>query len=206
MISVIGGLGSIGRRYCAILKSLGVEYSVYDTASESHSVWNSCEKAIIATPTETHYQWASFCQSAGITFLVEKPMSKRVSECEAMQGWNGYVVNNYAYCVQRPTLYDHYNTGKDGVEWDCCQLIYLNPRITIKTESPEWILMGPGKRVNYSDLERSYIEMVSDFVNGNYGNLWTMKDGLEMTKAVLGRIDERFIRDTGQEEFEAAIR
>jgi hypothetical protein len=196
-ILVIGGLGSIGSRYTCILKYLGHEPIVWDIrAPFSEDVKDidqfEFEKAIIATPTATHFYWCKRLIELKKPFLVEKPMSKDIKECEELVELDknklGRVVCNYKFLTQSPTLYDFYKTGTDGVIWDCCQLVYLNPNIEIRTQSPIWTLMSGFNNHSYEELEVSYIRMINDFLDEGK-HLWNLEDGLKMTQAVLTRIE-----------------
>lgn len=191
-VLVVGGLGSIGSRYVSILNYLKHDPVIYDTSV--HEVvpgMEEYEKAIIATPTDKHFFWAAYFGKRNIPFLCEKPLSKEEGECKLLVDYNGFVVNNYAYLcgTKQPKIeYDYFRTGKDGTLFDCCQLVYLDPSVQIKTDSPIWRLKIDEQPISYLSLEYSYINMISDFVNGAYNNLWTMKQGYEMTAAVLNRM------------------
>lgn len=198
-ILVVGGLGSIGSRYVAILKYLGHEAIVYDCQNPVCDPYGDpiidlqeFDKAIIATPTDTHYDWCKRLVAIGKPFLCEKPLSKSLKECEELvtldENKLGSIVMNYASVVLKPKGYDYFRTGNDGKYFDCCQLIYLNPDIDIQTTAPTWTLIDEGGApVSYYELERSYIDMVRDWLAGTYG--YTLTDGVKMTKAVLERME-----------------
>lgn len=194
---VIGGAGSIGRRYCAILKHLNYEFHAYDPVfnSELEDLDNiEFSRAIIACPTDLHTFYVDKLLPYGKPFLCEKPLSRSIEACKEVvrkdKNKLGYVVNNYAYLTSSPEMYDYYNTGNDGIYWDVCQLIYLNEKVKILTESPVWTVFSETGRVSYHALEQSYIQMIKDFVEEKYENLWTLEDGMRMTESVLKRIRE----------------
>lgn len=204
-ILLIGGCGSIGRRYHAILKKMNCEIDVYDLAQEKEDperiLRTNCDRAVIASPTETHMDYAYALASRGVPFLCEKPLSKSVDECRRLarkvrgNGVQSYVVNNYAYVVQMMNIrsvkritYDYYHTGRDGIYWDACQLIYLDKDVRLKSESPLWQVTINDVPVKYRWLEMSYIEMLQDFVSGETADLWTVSQGLGMSEAVVRRI------------------
>lgn len=213
------GHGKIGRRYSAILKHLKQDFEIFDPLLEYEPDIKAFDKWIIASPTETHIQWCLSAIELGKTFLCEKPLSKKLNECEvimnscAKTGVKGFVVCNYKYLLterifwrytEKPSLkYDYYITGSDGKEWDCCQLIYIDPRVELRTRSPVWKFHIDRLRVKYELLERSYIKMIEDFIEGKYEKLWTVEDGYKMTEATLKRIqlwDDAYgpNRDSGQ--------
>lgn len=196
-VLVIGGLGSIGSRYVAILKHLGHEPVIYDTQVATPPLDRiAFDKAIIATPTDTHFHWCLRMITLNKPFLCEKPLCKDTRSCELLKESGhplGFVVNNYSYLcgTKQPKIkYDYFRTGNDGLHLDCCQLIYLDPTVEIKTDSPVWKLTIDGYQISYLSLEYSYIHMISDFVVGAYQNLWTLEDGVKMTDAAVRRANE----------------
>ena len=198
-VLLVGADGRIGRRYKAILKMLKVDVISFDDPEAHPREVESLvfDKAIIAAPTDLHYAYSMQMARMDKQFLVEKPLSKSLDECMMLGHiFGGYVVNNYDYVCKlftnsAPTIeYDYYNTGDDGMEWDCCQLLYLDPDATIKTESPLWKLRINGSRVHYDQLEDSYVWMVRDFLAENVKNLWTLRDGRKMSEMVYKRMSK----------------
>lgn len=199
-VLILGGLGSIGSRYASILKYIGHEpiiADVKDGLDETLESYRPFEKAIIATPTETHYWWCKHLTAYDIPFLCEKPLSKDLEQCEylaRLDTGSCYVVNNYEFLIKKffnkkPSLiYNYFRTGNDGIEWDCCQLINIDPNVVIRTKSPIWTLYVDGMKVDYELLEESYIQMVQAFLDDKKELLWSLKDGLNMTNKVLERI------------------
>lgn len=163
---------------------------------ETHDIdANEFDKAIIATPTDTHYEFCKMLIEIGKPFLCEKPMSKSIEECEELvaldQRKMGSVVCNYKFMFQDDTKhigYNYYKTGKDGILWDFCQLIYLDPKAEILTASPVWRCSSKYDTYTFTDLEESYVSMIQAFVEGNYSSLWNLEDGLKMTQAVIERM------------------
>lgn len=201
---LVGGLGNIGRRYQAILKHIGEPYEVFDSALDTEPDIKVFDRWIIASPTDTHTEWCGRAIAFRKPFLVEKPLSKNADECYIIAdaakraGVIGCVVCNYKYAIAehinlakkaQSLTYDYYNHGKDTLEWDCCQIIYLDEKAELLTQSPIWTLKVNDKRIPYSDVESSYIDMVADFVEGDYDNLWSLEDGIRMTESVIRRID-----------------
>lgn len=198
MITVIGGQGSMGKRYCAILRWLQCNYQSQDLKGGcSLADARRSEAWIIASPTDSHFGWCKKAIEHGIPFLCEKPLSKSIDECAELidladeHDAEGYVVNNYHYAIRNlkkssePKLqYDYYNHGKDHYLWDCCQLLNINGEVKLNFDSPTWEFLVDGCKVPYNTIERSYIEMVDDFVEGESENLWDLNEALDMTIAV----------------------
>ena len=188
MILLIGGLGSIGTRYRAILDYIGEKYVVWDTvAVDTANMPEKFDSAIIATPTFTHPYFCKLMEGMKKPYLCEKPVT--TERGETLSG--GHTVCNYKYLIEpgQQIHYNYYKTGSDGLLWDCCQLVYLDPNAVLLKTSPRWHLMANNQLIAYRDLENSYVSMIRDFVKGNYKKLWTIEEGLAMTDAVLERME-----------------
>lgn len=194
-VALFGSGGSIGRRYSAILRYLGVEFEGIDLdCARIVEPKKSFDRAIVAVPTDRHYDYAKWLLEIKKPFLVEKPLSRHLDACENLVEREGEmrignVVCNYKYVLgtQKPILYDYYKTGSDGFLWDCCQLIARNPEIELRTTSPVWTLISENGPVHYGSVEASYIAMLRDFVNGRWASLDSLYDGMKMTQEVLKR-------------------
>lgn len=229
-ILVVGGLGSSGARYCAILKYLGMEYEIYDVehfpitkisllggVNEIVVDWSKFpteyDKAIIATPTATHFAYCKKLIELGKPFVVEKPLSKDVKECEELVDIDeglGRVVCNYKFTMlgemKNPLIeYDYYKSGKDGLLWDCCQLLAMDKLARLKKESPIWKCSGDGIFLSYKELELSYVKMIRAWLRDS-DRIWTLKDGLKMTQRVVERWGPQLpLNDLGVGNMEAHI-
>ena len=201
---VIGNLGSIGSRYCAILKYLGVDWVGVDIQGTVE--YDDITHAIIATPTETHYEKILQIASLGIdNILCEKPL---VQDLKLFPYFNGIrsaldirMVCNWKYALPPGALdihYANYNTGKDGTGWDCIQLIYLARNLTIDTEQPFFSCktVDPTcnckKDISLTDIEQSYITMIKHWLelDGFKNDLWDLSDSLKATEKTLKWIKE----------------
>ena len=197
MILLVGGLGSIGQRYQAILKYLGVAYQVFDPAQGDKDIPTDWTQMIIASPTGTHVGWCLHAEHRDKPYLCEKPLTKSGGNIPISQG---YMVCNYKYLIEpgQSVFYNYYKTGTDGLLWDCCQLVYLDPAATLLTTSPRWHLTANSQPITYRELENSYVSMLRDFTKGNYENLWTIEQGKEMTQVVLERVESENRSNTSQ--------
>lgn len=224
MILLVGGEGSIGRRYQTILRNLDIPHRVkefYDNLN-----LDGITKAIIATPTKLHYDHCKWFENTGIPLLVEKPVSKNKEEVLDLinRGLEFYVVNNWSFVLpigmtpgKSEIRYNFYNTGRDGLWWDAIQLVYiaekLNCPIRVETKSPTWDVFMGNFKIPYSFIEQSYVEMIRAFYDGDYGKLWNKHQALEQTELMdridseMGRIHiESFVRCPGAERFDATTR
>lgn len=199
-VLVIGCKGNMGRRYIAILKYLGVKHRGVDEGE--YILSNDATHVIIAAPTNIHHELLSnICslRDHPIKILCEKPFFVPDPEDEE-DGWDSlsrmtgllkklhekghktYMVNNYAYypfsrTEGGPTQYSYYNSGKDGIVWDCIQLIHLaRHEIYLSNNSPRWQTVINGESINKDRIDAGYIDMVADFVLGMHGKLWGFPD------------------------------
>lgn len=197
-ILVIGGLGSIGSRYCSILEYLGHEVVVHDELRKEYEGIDCYrfDRAIIATPTITHYDYCKQLIEIGKPFLCEKPLSHSLVQCDELVELDtkklGRVVCNYLFTF--PDLihhaeidYDYFRTGPDGMLWDCCQLLYLDEYAILNNDSPVFTLTVSGRDVSIEAIEWGYIRMLATWIRG--GVMWNMADGRDMTRRVLERLE-----------------
>ena len=192
-ILLIGGYGSIGRRYAAILKNLKANFDIYDITVRTEPKFEKYDAFIIASPTDTHLDYLKKLQVYQRPILCEKPVSKTPGDIPEID--NAFVVCNYFYVAQMLNIqppykifYDFYNTGKDGMYWDCCQLIYMDPKMKLRMNSHRWNLNINDNWIKFRNLEEAYFRMISDFIYGKYENLWTLKDAKKMSQAVVDRM------------------
>jgi hypothetical protein len=146
---------------------------------------------LVATPTDTHLAVIKNIAMKNARILVEKPIC-RLDKATNMQTLRDacdahrdriFMVNQYAYCPDPgglgETSYDYYNSGDDGLAWDCIQLIHLSrSKISLKTNSPVWKCSINGHRLTHEVVDQAYVEMVKDFIsNGDeHGKLWGWND------------------------------
>jgi hypothetical protein len=195
-VIVLGANGSIGRRYCAILKYLKIPFDVYD----SQEFWKPTDNfshVIVATPTDTHGEYVKRLAESGHWSLIEKPLTKDRQELEELKKHQDseriFSVCNLRYtCLnfQKPVTieYDFYNTGKDGTVWDCIQLFYMDKQAKIRTNSPFLKFRINHVSITHRMVEESYIKMLQDFLSYKTKNLWSMKDAVKMCEETFKRV------------------
>ena len=196
MICLVGGKGSIGSRYQAIMKWANIPHVVYDIDTPEIDIFQY-NKFIIATPTHTHCHFLR--ELEGATILCEKPVSFIPEEIPVFD--KAYTVCNWKYVCELmgqkapyQISYDFYRTGPDGLYWDLSQILYLDPTAVINNQSPKWNVKINGNVVAYRTIEESYVRMIKDFNEGHYENLWTLAQGKEMSEVVLERIKNELKR------------
>lgn len=199
-ILVVGALGSMGQRYIACLKFLKQDVVEIDVGG----MWpRNIDRCIIATPTNTHYDMCVKAISYRIPFLCEKPLDKDPDKIQDLIERSykysvlGHLVCNWRFLdqmgekKQNQIYYDFYNTGKDGIGWDCIQIIYLDHHWPqIKTDSPLFDVKVNGKTVTLRDIAQSYITMLKAWLDIREGlgfvpGLWDLKEAQEATIKVI---------------------
>lgn len=201
-VLLVGALGNMGRRYTAILNALGHNVVPIDE-NEGFSCENSGDTlgathAIVATPTDTHVgavrDVERYTDVAHI--LCEKPICKKVGtlECLFKEFPNLYSVNQYAHLAEAPQFmfrtgydsrYNYYNSGKDGLAWDCFQIFALaNGPVTVSNTSPIWNCVINGIWIDQRNMDMAYVRMIEDFL-GPKKNVWGRDIVMRTTERIL---------------------
>ena len=194
-VLIIGDQGSMGRRYEAILNYLDIPSRGYDNfvANKSNGKdiayratvprgflggHEGVTHIIIATPTDNHYWWLKELSQANrkIRILCEKPITKDLNEMLEIAGMGLDLTMMYQYkemgtvCTSnnpRTSYYNFYNHGKDGLAWDCIQLIGMAERdILLEEDSPVWHVKTNGNTIESATVNESYMHFVESWLNG----------------------------------------
>jgi hypothetical protein len=187
----------MGKRYQAILKhiseykDMSLTYDCYDIANgEQRLDYDKYSHVIIATPTDNHKQYLNDLLDYKGAILCEKPIIK---------GEVGNIIENrdiemmfqYAYLYrlhpyndlkavshrfghsskdETASTYNYYNTGKDGLYWDCLQIIGLHRgpihRLKIMNESPIWSCTINAETLFIGHMDNAYVKAVFAWLNG----------------------------------------
>jgi len=192
-VLVIGYRGRMGTRYMAILKHLGVEAIGMDVGDEYPK--EDVDKAIVCTPTDSHYDQCLDLAEAGIPFLCEKPVCKDRDEiieiieaCDS-QDTDARMVCNWSFLSdgvlepgQNIIEYRNHYTGPDGQWWDLIQPLYLAKDLTVAFQ-PRFTTVINSVIYDMGNIESSYIAMVKEWLH-NPSALWDMTDALLATERV----------------------
>jgi hypothetical protein len=200
-VCIVGHKGNMGRRYVAILNLL--EVSWFGVEKEDNIDY--CDTYILATPTASHVPLILRILETvnrNATILCEKPITTDITEFGRIpeEYWDEiYMVNQYNYLphisrgkIYGPTMYDFYHSGNDGLAWDCIQLIYLaknKTKIDLKRRSPVWFAAINGIKLKKSDMDQAYVNMVSDFTEQDFTNLWNLHRAYEAHKEVMNYLE-----------------
>lgn len=208
-VLVIGSLGNMGKRYCAILKQLGIEFTGMDVRQ---AVWSDridraiCEarKIIVAVPTVRHVhviediaetRKRNSMPSAHV--LCEKPLATNPAGFERLRraeqaGVRVFCVNQYAHHPQYETFsrttgrthYNYFKHGDDGLVWDCFQLFVLaKGTVSLNDQSPVWTCRVNGTLLNLAGMDLAYVKMVEDFID-DMRRVWDLDTAEIGTKKV----------------------
>lgn len=182
-VLVVGSAGNMGRRYISILKTLKVPFVGIDAGEKSED--RDFTHAIVATPTEIHLDSIQdVIQNYGIIkILCEKPLCKNTKQLEYLKlflsAWEVIkldMVQNYAFASDLEpeelinskghTVYDYFNSGKDGKDMDCIQLIALaSGSYELHNDSPVWKCMINGIEIRRGDIDLSYCRMIEHWLS-----------------------------------------
>ncbi len=191
--TLIGSNGSMGLRYQAILKHLNEPFYALDKEHSTDEIFkalDNSERVILCTPTETHYKLLKSIIPLQKPILCEKPITKSVKELEILFAnvlkYNTHFTMMFQYSELVPlkqenfnSSYNYFRTGKDGLIWDCLQIIGLaKGEIEILNDSPIWKCRINGKKLSLHDMDQAYVAFVNkwknDFIDQNLTNLYNI--------------------------------
>lgn len=199
MTLIIGANGSMGVRYQAILKSLKESFVTTDIQDGFNEIINfakakNIKRIILCTPTETHGKFLRKLIPISKPILCEKPVVKDTYELDHLfdlvEKHNTHFTMMYQYSELvslrkiGPSFYNYFRTGKDGLIWDCLQIIGLaNDTIDLKNDSPVWKCTINGTALKSSDMDYAYLTFVKKWLknkqNQNLSELYRIHQKVE---------------------------
>lgn len=182
-VLVIGSEGSMGKRYQAILNSMRFKYDCVDPLRKDDNIsmfMNEYTHFIVASPTDTHYEWLTKLIPLDKPILCEKPIVKDTKEWMELHYLKDTsnldidVMLQYMCIATKGSRsshseYNYFRTGPDSLVWNCTQTIglsYSNTEITIKDTSPIWTCKVNGEVLNISSMDWAYMKYLSDWLRG----------------------------------------
>lgn len=164
----------MGKRYKAILKFLGKQFYAADKEISRKDYLNIAKNStgvIIATPTETHEEIIRDMMPVKIPILCEKPVGMNISKLNDLiydmqkSGTSFRMMFQYSHLIDKnrigKTRYDYFRHGKDGLVWDCLQIIGLaRGEVTLLEDSPVWSCVINGQTVDISHMDAAYVHYV----------------------------------------------
>ena len=192
-IAILGSDGSMGKRYQAILRHINIDAALFEATNWGQIVTTvGIDGIIIASPTDCHLENLREIARLNIPILCEKPIvqdQRDLNEILEMD-LNITMVNQYAFIDgidgEGVSYYDYYNTGKDGLEWDCINIIGLaKGDVFINDKSPIWNCQINGKKLTLEDVYAGYIKMIHswqqepksnyDYISQAHRKIWEKK-------------------------------
>jgi len=174
---ILGADGSMGRRYAAILKYLGVDFVPVD-AGDGFPAAGSFDGVLIATPTYMHVQHIRKVWDYGVPILCEKPLGTDLAEvlelCRDAErdAVPLRMINQYAQLVpvgaHGASRYDNWRTGSDGLAHDCISVLALAAGpVVLGSHSPVWTCTINGHMLSLADMDRAYVKMIQGWLTGD---------------------------------------
>lgn len=205
-VFIWGNKGNMGRRYAAILNYLGHE-AVGTDVVEGWDKWysqtpSSYDAVIIATSTDTHSRIIrAIANDTKAKILCEKPISTDIKIVRSLlthvSALNTQLsmVSQYDYLIpmkgKGETSYDFYQSGADGLAWDCINIIkHARGKISLKNESPIWKCWLNGVMLDIGRMNYAYVEMIEDWLIKPYVPQY--RQILSAHKKVLDFLDGKF--------------
>jgi hypothetical protein len=230
MTLVIGARGSIGSRWCAVLRYLREDYLAADLGDP----WWEWEfdRVLIATPTDRHAQDLRLALCKGKPILCEKPIATDSREVATLAeeakraGVDVRMVSNWLYAVNLMLVrergpkgkagavatlgemhlsYDYYNSGKDGFWWDMIQPVYLAGKLTYSRISPVFQCTVDGMDLPLCVVEESYVLMLSEWLHGDKSKLWSLEDAVKASQKVEQILKAGYPMDKGEIDFQVKV-
>ena len=208
-ILLLGSGGSMGKRYQAILKSSDHTVMCADKGDNWEPLYGGCDRVILATPTRLHSeQLIKLIEMGKKPILCEKPIATDVTKVEFLLEFSRRnevpleMMRQYEKLPQefvfKPdadalTYYNYYNTGKDGLIWDCIQIIgAARNAVLINNDSPTWVCNINGYATNSSHMDDAYADFICAWIDSDgQGDLETILKYHEKTA--------RFEREHGRD-------
>lgn len=186
MITVLGSKGSIGRRHCAILTYLGKPHYGIDVDEETlDRAWKirNSSHVVIATPTDMHniHIQEVFELNPKIRILCEKPIVRGSGFISELSKVDITMQMQYTELTE-PTdngysQYNFFNHGRDGLIWDCFQVVALaKGECKLFEDSPIWKCDINGRKLNIQDMDWAYIKYMEKWLGGYRSDLKQLID------------------------------
>jgi len=194
---IVGYKGQIGTRYQAVFNYLKAPWIGVDIDCVIPDP-NDYGDVLVCVPTDYHFNSSLFYAEDDKRVLCEKPISMEDGQIESLikTEYKISMVNNWWWAIKirfghMPRVkiieYNYYNTGKDGMAWDCIQPIFIADRVIIKTDSPVFQCHVNGQELTRFFFDASYVEMIKAWLAGD--NLWTLEQALEANQKVRQYVD-----------------
>jgi len=182
MILIVGHKGVMGRRYSCILNYLGKKWIGTDIDGPTQEFQSKdISGIIIATPTETHAALIKVYAEFGKPILAEKPICKDLNQLKevlyAVKDIPFEMVYQYKQIARLgdgPSHYNYWNHGRDGLHYDCIQIIGLaRGPVELAEDSPIWDCRINGDFLFIEQMDFAYVSMIKN---------WLKKPGMDLNE------------------------
>lgn len=200
-ICIIGNEGSTGKRYSKILYTLGCDIIPYDLRHVNKGLKIPiADKYIVATPSDTHFEYAKILSNFDVPILLEKPAFTELRHYDMFPNYS--VVCNWAYVFYgsprmdigsvKKLTYSNFYTGKENYWWNTWQLHMLRGYASKKDikEEGSFIASIDGIYITLDMIEKSYSKMLLQWITIN--DLWKVKDCKEVHRKIINAKKRRF--------------
>lgn len=172
MTLIMGSNGSMGTRYKAIFDYIKAPYLLTDLGDELADAKKlTADRFLVCTPTDTHFEILKKLIPYGKPILCEKPITKNLDELLEIISQCKHYHTPFAMVLQYSELtysnftgesyYDYFRTGKDGLKWDCFQIIALaKGTVTINNKSPFWTCEINGQTLYLNTMDDAYYTFI----------------------------------------------
>lgn len=187
-VYIIGANGNMGSRYSAILKYLGHEvwgidmpYIYLEGGLLTRMDCKESDAVIVATPTRTHLDILEMLEGVEKPILCEKPFIDDEKHLPRLRHFLSNtklkisMVSQYDWLSKDyqedgyPTCYDYFKTGKDGLPWDCINIIWnARDKIILEDKNPIWFCKINGHALNLRDMDVAYCMMIEQWLKDPY--------------------------------------
>lgn len=199
MIVILGGNGSMGTRYQAILDYLKKPYQWIDVdtpASLANELKRVASGFIIATPTNTHADQVLGLLKYKKPILCEKPITKDLTQLKSLfdeikaSKAQFRMVYQYSLMVDPNrvgrSVYNYFKHGSDGLTWDCLQIVSLaRGYLALCGKSPIWTCVINGKPLSIADMDAAYVAYIQKWLSDPSQDLGLLYAMHEKTDALV---------------------
>lgn len=176
----------MGSRYAKIVAYLGLTPVIHDMFHDNPEVFES-DFIIDAMPTQLRGQTLLFAdRRPKKPFLLEKPFDRKTLNNIPP---NVRMINQYEYYLahqadlgiknivavqtKKETVYDYWRSGKDGIIWDCINIVGLaddDSDIDLRNDSLIWNCVINNKKLDLSLMDVAYVWNIFDWLTHQDAN------------------------------------
>jgi len=135
---------------------------------------SSFDSVLICTPTKSHIDDIVIASRTGLPILCEKPIATNLDDVLTLCDWvekegvNLSMVNQYRQLGpfhEGWSYYNYWNTGKDGLAWDCISILALaKGRAVLGNDAAIWTCAINGRNLNLAEMDIAYIRMIKEWL------------------------------------------